>query len=99
MTVNSHTPLGANGGRRSDSKSDALPRLLSLKQAEAIYGISYWKLRDYVNDGLLPCVRLPGGRLHAKGGRIVANCRDHLLRKILIDRVDLDKFIADCKKV
>jgi hypothetical protein len=60
------------------------PRLMGLKQAAEYVGVSYWLLRDYVIDGTLKPVRLPGSRLK-KQGRLIANSRDHAMRKIMVD--------------
>lgn len=82
--------------RPTDDKTVVHPRLLSLRQAAAYVGVSYWLLRDYVIDGTLKPVRLPGSRLK-KDGRLIANSKDHAMRKIMIDREDLDKLIRECK--
>ena len=71
-------------------------RLLSLKQAAAYVGVSYWLLRDYVIDGTLRPVRLPGSRIK-KDGRVTMNSKDHHMRKIMLDREDLDKLIEESK--
>ena len=68
--------------------SNAGPRLLSLDAAAKYAGISYWTLRGLVHAGHLPAVRLPSAR--ARDGRNA--------RRILIDRQDLDRFIASCKE-
>jgi hypothetical protein len=86
-----------NGKRSTDIKTVDRPRLLSLKQAAAYVGVSYWLLRDYVIDGTLKPVRLPGSRLK-KAGRVIANSKDHAIRKIMIDRDDLDNLIRECKR-
>ncbi len=85
-----------NGKRSTDHKTVDQPRLLSLKQAAAYVGVSYWLLRDYVIDGTLKPVRLPGSRLR-KAGRVVANSKDHAIRKIMVDREDLDTLIKESK--
>jgi len=58
-------------------------RLLDLKTAGAYLGVSYWTVREYVFAGVLASVKLPCPR--SKDGRI--------LRRILIDKQDLDAFI------
>lgn len=60
------------------------PRLLDLKAAAAYLSVSTWTLRDYLAAGLLPLVKLP----RPGGGT---------LKRILVDRVDLDRLIRDGK--
>ena len=62
-------------------------RLLSLPEAAAYLNLSWWTTRELVVGGKLPAVRLPAPR--ATDGRI--------LRRILIDRSDLDALIARWK--
>ncbi len=72
-------------------------RLLDLYQAATYTGLSYWTLRDYVTDGVLPVVKLPGGRQRSRGGIVTRKAGDGSTRKILIDREDLDRLIAESK--
>jgi hypothetical protein len=72
-------------------------RLLSLNQAAEYTGLSYWTLRDYVLDGILPMVKLPGGRQKNRRGIVTKKAGDTSNRKILIDREDLDRLIARSK--
>jgi len=48
---------------RLDGQSSALKRLYTLREAATYLGIGYGKVRDYVSRGLLPAVKLPGGKL------------------------------------
>lgn len=57
-------------------------RLLSLDETAAYLGVSYWTVRDLVQAGRLPTVRLP----HPRSGR-------DSIRRILIDRKDVDQLI------
>lgn len=59
------------------------PRLLDLHAAGRYLGLSYWTTRDLVFAGTLPTVKLPCPR--ARDGR--------LIRRVLIDRRDLDALI------
>jgi len=64
--------------------SPAHPRLLDLENAAKYLGVSGWTVRDLVDAGLLQRIRLPlpgGGEL----------------RKILLDRHDLDAWIERMK--
>jgi len=61
-------------------------RVLGLHEAAQYTGLSYWTLRELVLAGKIPRVLIPDPW---QAGRS--------LRRILIDRHDLDKFIDSCK--
>jgi len=63
-------------------------RLLNLRAAAAYVGVSYWTMRDMTLSGMLPVVRFPVPR--AKDGRTI--------RRVLIDRQDLDRLIEANKE-
>lgn len=67
------------------------PRLLNMRQAAAYLGLSYWSLRDYVLAGLIPVVEFPPLRPR-EGDRARKT-----LRRVLVDREDLDRFIESRK--
>jgi hypothetical protein len=69
------------------------PRLMNLRQGAVYIGVSYWSLRDYVLQGLIPTVQMPPLRTR-EGGRQPAPT----LRRVLIDRLDLDAFIESRKQ-
>lgn len=69
---------------RSDIVSDLPPRLLDLPGAARYLSLSPWTVRDLISNGTLPRVRVP----LPNGGE---------LRKILLDRTDLDAFV-ECAK-
>jgi predicted site-specific integrase-resolvase len=73
-------------------------RLLDLHQAATYTGLSYWTLRDLCADGKLQIVRLPCGRQRAEGGTVIRRAGDNSVRKILIDRQDLDRLIELSKE-
>jgi predicted site-specific integrase-resolvase len=58
-----------------------LPRLLPLKKASEIMGLSVWALRERIWAGDIPVVQFKNGR------------------KQWIDVSDIERFIADNKKV
>jgi integrase len=64
-------------------------RLMDLRTAAAYVGCSYWTLRDLALNGHVPIVRIPSPR--ATDGRA--------LRRIFIDRRDLDTLIERWKEV
>jgi hypothetical protein len=71
--------------RAKDVKSSALhfvPRLMSLEVAAAYCSVGYWTIRGLVQAGKLPVVEFP--RADEEGESI---------RRVLLDREDLDKFI------
>ena len=69
-----------------------LPRLLNLQQMADYLGCSYWSARDWVLAGLVPVVDLPPLRPR-KGERPRTT-----LRRVLVDREDLDRFIESRKR-
>jgi predicted site-specific integrase-resolvase len=79
----------SNGGERQPA---LLPRLLSLAEAAVYLGMSYWTVRDYVLQGLVPTVTMPG--LRPKQG----DRPKQTLRRVLIDREDLDAFVCSRKR-
>lgn len=81
----------------TDQTSDER-RLYNLKEAAAYLHLSYWTVRDYVEAGVLPAVKLPCAQRRAKGGAIVRKPGDASARRILIDRRDLDSLIEECKE-
>jgi hypothetical protein len=82
--------------RPTDRITDGHPRLMSLKAAGKYIGISSWLLRDYVLSGILRPVRLPGSRLR-KSGRVISDSKSRSMRKIMLDRADLDALIEESK--
>jgi hypothetical protein len=68
------------------------PRLLSMRQAAAYLGCSFWTARDYILQGLIPVVELPPLRPR-EGDR-----PRKTLRRVLVDRADLDAFIESRKR-
>jgi len=63
-----------------------------MRQAAAYLGCSFWTLRDYVLQGLIPVVDMPPLRPRP-GDR-----QRRMLRRVLIDRSDLDTFIESRKR-
>lgn len=68
------------------------PRLLNMRQAAEYLGCSFWTARDYILQGLIPAVDLPPLRPR-EGDR-----QRKTLRRVLVDRADLDAFIDSRKK-
>ena len=79
---------GRPDSRRTSGRGTAgTARLLSLPEAAAYLGLSWWTTRELVMGGTISAVRLPAPR--ATDGR--------MLRRILIDVADLDGLIAKWK--
>jgi len=68
------------------------PRLLNMRQAAEYLGCSFWTARDYILQGLIPVVNLPPLRPR-EGDR-----QRKTLRRVLVDRADLDAFIESRKR-
>ena len=58
--ITSH-PVPAKDGKSTAPKPGG--KLLTLKGAAELLSVSYWTVRDWADRGILPVVRLPGGRL------------------------------------
>jgi hypothetical protein len=65
---------------------DDSPRLFSVHASARYTGLSYWAIRDLIIAGHLRAVRLPSPRRKGEN-----------LRRILVDRSDLDQLIAESK--
>ena len=63
------------------------PRLLNLRQMADYLGCSYWTVRDWVLAGFVPVVELPP--LRPREGERARTT----LRRVLVDRADVDAFI------
>jgi len=67
---------------KSQTPRNAAGRLLDLKQAASYTGLNYWHVRELALAGHIPVVRLPSSK-NPSGE----------MRRILIDRIDLDALI------
>ncbi len=81
------------GGQTNTPDAERPGRLLNLHEGAAYLNVSYWTLRDYVAAGLIPIVDLPG--LRPREG---ARARQRV-RRVLVDREDLDRFVESRKRV
>ena len=68
------------------------PRLMNIRQAAVYLAVSPWTVRDYALQGLIPTVTMPG--LRPKAG----DKGKQTLRRVLIDREDLDAFVCSRKR-
>ena len=76
----------------SPTRESITPRLLNVRQAASYLGCSFWTARDYILQGLIPVVELPPLRPR-EGER-----PRRTLRRILVDKADLDAFIEARKR-
>jgi hypothetical protein len=83
METATHNPGPADPLPRERVK----PRLLNMRQAAEYLGCSFWTARDYILQGLIPVVNMPP--LRAREG----DRQRKTLRRVLVDRADLDAFI------
>jgi hypothetical protein len=73
----------------------AWPRLLSVEQAAQYLGISYWTVREFINDGSIKVVPLPRPEtLRQRERRALGDT----VRRVLIDRHDLDALVDTWKR-
>jgi hypothetical protein len=82
-TTSAIHPVVADG----QSRERVMPRLLNMRQAAEYLGCSFWTARDYILQGLIPVVNMPP--LRAREG----DRQRKTLRRVLVDRADLDAFI------
>ncbi len=68
------------------------PRLLNMRQAAEYLGCSFWTARDYILAGPHTCGRVAAFAT-ARGERPRTT-----LRRVLVDRADLDTFIEARKR-
>jgi excisionase family DNA binding protein len=57
--------------------------VLNVKEAAATLSVSTWTIRQWINEGHLPVVKLPSVKHHGERGK-----------RILIAVTDLERFIA-----
>jgi hypothetical protein len=70
------------------------PRLLDLKGAALYLSVGARTVEDWVRDGLLDPVPMPGSTIKDKSGNVIARAKARRIAKILLDREDLDRLIS-----
>jgi hypothetical protein len=73
------------------------PRLLDIHLSAQYYSVGESTIRDYVADGILKPVELPGSTLRDKSGAIITHAKARRIAKILIAKEDLDRLIDERK--
>ena len=87
------SPETANSKRQPRPQPETIaPRLLNMRQVAEYLGCSSWTARDYILQGLIPVVELPP--LRPREGERPRKT----LRRVLVDRADLDTFIEARKR-
>lgn len=89
---NSKRAASTKSATLSRSRESVAPRLLNMREAAEYLGCSFWTARDYILQGLVPVVALPPLRPR-EGSR-----PRKTLRRVLVDRMDLDAFIEERKR-
>ena len=77
------------------SPAPGWPRLLDIRQAAAYLNVSFWTLREFINEGSVPTVRLPRPRTPRMRKRKPVS---DTVRRLLIDRADLDALVEHWKE-
>jgi predicted site-specific integrase-resolvase len=75
-----------------------MTRLLDIKSAAQYLSIGKQTLRDWIVDGLLTPVSMPGSTIRDRHGKIIASASKRRIAKILIDKQDLDQLIEQAKR-
>jgi hypothetical protein len=73
----------------------AWPRLLDIHLAAAYCSVGDRTVEDWIHDGLLTPVPMPGSTLRDRSGQVIATAGRRRIVKILIDRGDLDRLIDE----
>jgi len=80
--------------RNSNLTNTTDPRLLDVHRAAAYLSLSPWTVRDYVARGILRTVQLPASAVREGDAP-----RNGHLRRVLIDKTDLERLVDSGKGV
>jgi hypothetical protein len=97
-TSAAESPEPSGSAKRAQDQPSGVPgwpRLLSIEQAGAYLNVSHWTLREFINAGDVPTVRLPRPQTPRQRKRAHAN---DTVRRLLIDRLDLDELVQRWKE-
>ncbi len=72
------------------------PRLMDLHLASAYFSVAERTIEDWIADGLLTPVPMPGSTLRKKK-QIIAHAKDRRIAKILLAKEDIDALIDRMK--
>ena len=88
-------PTKKEATRPAKSTVPGWPRLLSVDQAAAYLGLSFWTFRELLNAGAVSAVRVPRpNTLRMRERRALSDS----IRRLLIDRSDLDALVEQWKE-
>ena len=73
------------------------PEAMDLETIGQYTSTSASTARDWVADGLLEPVALPGTFLRDKTGKVIASPHQRKLAKIIVLRADVDAFLRRCR--
>lgn len=93
MDKEQSTKPAAPSSPRKAPQDAPQPRLLNMRQVAHYLGCSFWTARDYILQGLIPAVEMPP--LMARPGERPRKA----LRRVLVDRGDLDAFIEGRRRL
>jgi predicted site-specific integrase-resolvase len=79
------------------SASPCWPRLLNVHLAASYLSVGPQTIRDWVAEGLITPVPMPGSTLRDNHGKKISAAGRRKISKILIDRADIDAFIEQRK--
>ncbi len=71
----------------------AWPRLMDLHTAATYSSIAESTWRDYIADGLIEPVPMPGSTLRDRKGQVIAHGKTRRIAKILLLKEDIDALI------
>ena len=74
------------------------PEAMDLETIGIYTGTSASTARDWVNDGLLEPLALPGTFLRDKTGKVIAAPHQRKLAKIVVLRADVDALLKRCRE-
>lgn len=75
----------------------AWPRLLDIHLASAYCSVGDRTVEDWIHEGLLTPVPMPGSTLRDRQGHIITPASRRRIAKILIERSELDRLIHSRK--
>ncbi len=75
------------------------PRLLDLRLAAKYCSVGSRTVEDWIHEGLLTPVGMPGSTLRDKQGDVIVHASQRKIAKILIDKSDLDRLIDERKVI
>lgn len=85
--------------RKIRSTVAAWPRLMDVHLAAVYCSVGERTVEDWIHERILEPVPMPGSILKDKNGNIIAHSKARRIKKLLIDKNDLDSLIEERKAV